>query len=63
MTNENERAQDQGGDAAGKTNDDDTQGNVFLNDPTTARELARSREREVERAARERQRRNEARGR
>ena len=63
MTNENERAQDQGGDAAGKTNDDDTHGNVFLPDPSASRELARSREREVERAARERQRRNEARGR
>ncbi len=63
MTNENERAQDQGGDAAPQTNDDDTQGNVFLNDPSTAREIARGRDREVERAARERQRRNEARGR
>jgi len=63
MTSENEQAQDQGGDTARQADEDDTQGNVFLPDPSASREIARGRDREVERAARERQRRNEARGR
>ncbi|HET7676803.1 MAG TPA: hypothetical protein VFK38_03050 [Candidatus Limnocylindrales bacterium] len=41
--------------------DDDTEGHAFLLDPTTARQLARERGASLEREARERARRKEAR--
>ena len=46
-----------------KPTDDDTEGHSMLLDPSTARHLARARDQEIERAARDRQRQKEARGR
>ncbi len=42
---------------------DDTEGHSMMVDPTTARQLARAKEQDVDRSARERQRQKEARGR
>ncbi len=62
MTNEEPRATDddtQLNDPAG----DDTEGHSLMLDPTTARQLARAKEQDVDRAARDRQRQKEARNR
>ena len=44
------------------TGEDDTEGHTFLHDTYAAREISRQREREVERAARERAQRRDGRG-
>ncbi len=67
MTNEEPRATDddtqlddtQLSDPAG----DDTEGHSLMIDPTTARQLSRAKEQDIDRAARERQRQKDARGR
>ncbi len=46
-----------------KPADNDTEGHSMLLDPSTARHLARSREQEVQRGTRDRQREKDARGR
>jgi len=43
--------------------DDDTEGHSLMLDPTTARQLARAKDQDVDRASRDRQRQKEARGR
>lgn len=60
MTNEEPRATDddpQVTDPAG----DDTEGHSLMIDPTTARQLSRAKEQDVDRAARDRQRAKETR--
>ncbi|MBA2569912.1 MAG: hypothetical protein H0V04_01890 [Chloroflexi bacterium] len=47
----------------GQPSDDDTEGHSLMLDPTTARQLARAKDQDVDRASRDRQRQKEARGR
>lgn len=63
MSSINDRTPDTDDVQPQKPSDDDSEGHIFLPDPGASRELARSREREMERAARERQRSKDARGR
>ncbi|MDQ3553528.1 MAG: hypothetical protein M3395_03845 [Chloroflexota bacterium] len=62
MTNEDQKPTED--DAQLKDpNGDDTEGHSLMVDPTTARQLSRAKEQDVDRAARDRQRQKEARGR
>jgi hypothetical protein len=55
------RASDDDARELDKPADEDTEGHNMLLDPSTARHLARSREQEIQRGARDRQREKEAR--
>lgn len=61
MPRKSVRASDEDVRELDKKPDEDTEGHSMLLDPSTARHLARSREQDVQRGARDRQREKEAR--